>query len=271
MCPPIRTACHSHLVSFSSNPPVEPCIALQVPSMATVPQYSGDPPASSTAAGASREGASAGLIHLEGDSPSWNLPGADPNDGGSSGDDGSGRRKKFKPSQKEWKTHCSKGRKDGYPPDRYSSPSSPSSSASGSDSESESLTAPTPTFGPKQKKISVRKPTNHRSQVFHDMVAWSESSREIRPGEVSPPVAAWISRSCRDNLREAERLTLATVAKNSQHHGRCCERISTAKWSTPSPFKRTSTPHAIAIVSPPPRAFYLKHDRRTCMPCSLRS
>ena len=29
MCPPIRTACHSHLVSFSSNPPVEPYIALQ--------------------------------------------------------------------------------------------------------------------------------------------------------------------------------------------------------------------------------------------------
>ena len=29
MCPPIRTACHSHLVSFPSNPPVEPYIALQ--------------------------------------------------------------------------------------------------------------------------------------------------------------------------------------------------------------------------------------------------
>ena len=28
MCPPIRTVCHSHLVSFSSNPPVEPYIAL---------------------------------------------------------------------------------------------------------------------------------------------------------------------------------------------------------------------------------------------------
>ena len=32
MCPPIRTACHSHLVSFSSNPPVEPYIALQIAS-----------------------------------------------------------------------------------------------------------------------------------------------------------------------------------------------------------------------------------------------
>ena len=31
--PPIRTACHSHLVSFSSNPPVEPYIALQNGSM----------------------------------------------------------------------------------------------------------------------------------------------------------------------------------------------------------------------------------------------
>ena len=28
MCPPIRTAFHSHLVSFPSNPPVEPYIAL---------------------------------------------------------------------------------------------------------------------------------------------------------------------------------------------------------------------------------------------------
>ena len=30
MCPPIRTACHSNLVSFPSNPPVEPYIALHL-------------------------------------------------------------------------------------------------------------------------------------------------------------------------------------------------------------------------------------------------
>ena len=34
MCPPIRTACHSHLVSFPSNPPVEPYITLHFGSLA---------------------------------------------------------------------------------------------------------------------------------------------------------------------------------------------------------------------------------------------
>ena len=37
MCPPIRTACHFHLVSFPSNPPVEPYIALHKHGLVKVP------------------------------------------------------------------------------------------------------------------------------------------------------------------------------------------------------------------------------------------
>ena len=51
---------------------------IPVPSMDTAPQFSANPPASRTAAGASREGASAGPIHLEGDYPSRGTPGATP-------------------------------------------------------------------------------------------------------------------------------------------------------------------------------------------------
>ena len=45
------------------------------------------------------------------------------------------------------------------------------------------------------------------------MVSGSESSRETRPRDVPAPVAAWITRSCREALREAERFTLTTVAE----------------------------------------------------------
>ena len=45
------------------------------------------------------------------------------------------------------------------------------------------------------------------------MVSGSESSRETRPRDVRPPVAAWITRGCREALREAERFTLSTVAE----------------------------------------------------------
>ena len=128
--------------------------------METAPQFSAKPQASGTAAGASREGASAGSIHLDGDLPSQNLLGGNPDHGGTSDDEGNERRKRSKPRRKERKAHRRKGRKDGCPPDGYSSPSTLSSSESESASESEPLTAPTPTFGPKQKKVSVWKPTN---------------------------------------------------------------------------------------------------------------
>ena len=134
---------------------------IPVPSMATIPQHSADLSAPKTAAGVSREGASAGPSHLEGDSPSRNIPGGDPDGGGSSDDDGNGRRKKSKPSRKDREPHRRKER-TGESPTGDSSPSSSSSSDSGSNSESDSLTAPTPTFGPKQKRLSVWKPTNHR-------------------------------------------------------------------------------------------------------------
>ena len=45
------------------------------------------------------------------------------------------------------------------------------------------------------------------------MVSGSESSRETRPRDVPPPVAAWITRSCREALQEAERFTLNTVGE----------------------------------------------------------
>ena len=45
------------------------------------------------------------------------------------------------------------------------------------------------------------------------MVPGSESSCETRPRDVPPPVAAWITRSCREARREAEVFTLNTVAE----------------------------------------------------------
>ena len=45
------------------------------------------------------------------------------------------------------------------------------------------------------------------------MVSGSESSRETRPRDVTPLVAAWITRSCHEALREAERFTLNLVAE----------------------------------------------------------
>ena len=51
---------------------------IPVPSMETAPQFSANPQASGTAAGASREGSSAGPVHLDGDLPSQNFTGGEP-------------------------------------------------------------------------------------------------------------------------------------------------------------------------------------------------
>ena len=45
------------------------------------------------------------------------------------------------------------------------------------------------------------------------MLSRLESARETRPRDVPAPVAAWITRSCREALREAERFTLNTIAE----------------------------------------------------------
>ena len=155
--PPLN---QSLLLSNVTMPALQ-AAGIPVPSIDTAPQFSANPQASRKAAGASREGASARPIHLEGDYPSRGTLGGDPDGGGNSDDHGSGRRQKSKPSRKDRKSHRRKG-SSGESPPGDSSPSSSSSSDSGSDSESESLTAPTPTFGPKQKRLSVWKPTNHR-------------------------------------------------------------------------------------------------------------
>ena len=157
-----RPPLNKSLLFSNVTMPALQAAGIPVPSLVTAPQFSADPPASRTAAGASREGASDGPIHQDSDDPSQNVPGGNPGQGGSSDDDRSGRRKKSKPGWEERKARRRKGRKEGNPPSGYSSPSSSSSSDSESDSESESLTAPTPTFGPRQKRVSVWKPTNHR-------------------------------------------------------------------------------------------------------------
>ena len=78
-----------------------------------------------------------------------------------------GTTKKVQAKPEETRLSTEKGGKSTYPPSEgpsssYSSSASSSPSDSESDSESESLTDPVPTFGPKQKRIPVWKPTNHR-------------------------------------------------------------------------------------------------------------
>ena len=86
-------------------------------------------------------------------------------------DSGAQRRSKSKsPRQRKDKSkfpRCKPGQGSRPEPEGPSYPSgssSPSSSGteSDSDSQAESLSAPQPTFGPKAKKITVWKPTNHR-------------------------------------------------------------------------------------------------------------
>ena len=45
------------------------------------------------------------------------------------------------------------------------------------------------------------------------MVSGSKSSRETRPRDGPAPIAAWITRSCREALRGVETFTLTTVAE----------------------------------------------------------
>ena len=139
---------------------------IPVPSVGTGPQLFANPTASKVPAGACPEEAPAGQNHLKGELNSRNYPGGNPDSGGSSDSDGEGRRKKSQPSRKKRDSRRRKGGKGAYPPSEgpstsYSSSASYSPSDSESDSESESLTAPVPTFGPKQKRVSVWKPTKH--------------------------------------------------------------------------------------------------------------
>lgn len=70
------------------------------------------------------------------------------------------------PSPKERKAHRRKTQKGSYSPgdspSEYSTASSSCSSDLESDIYSKSPTAPTPTFGLKQKQVSVWKPVNHQ-------------------------------------------------------------------------------------------------------------
>ena len=103
---------------------------------------------------------------LDRERTSRGLQGGDLDTRVSSDGQGGGRRKESKHSRKKHDGHRRKGSKRSLshseePSSSYPSSASSSSSDSETDSESESLTAPTPTLGPKQKRVAVWKPTNH--------------------------------------------------------------------------------------------------------------
>ena len=157
-----RPLLNKSLLFSNVTMPAPQASGIPVPFLVTATQFSANPPASGTAAGASREGASAGPIHHESDVPSQNVSGGNPDPGGAQTTTGVDDEKSPNPVGKSRRLASRKGRKEGITPGGYSSPSSSSSSDSESDSESESLKAPTPMFGPRQKRFSVWKPTNHR-------------------------------------------------------------------------------------------------------------
>ena len=87
------------------------------------------------------------------------------------------------------------------------------------------------------------------------MVSESESSRETRPGDVPPPVAPWITLSCRQALREAKGFTLNTVAEKLAAQSSALRETSRRLFRRLSRRKPMSKPPENVIDYPPFKAY----------------